>query len=120
MFINIFKNIKHFSFKSDFYTWIYRITVNTSLSFIRKEKKHMAEQINDDIQRTKQIDTIQIDEILHEAKHLPDKQRLVFFMRFQNDLKISEIADALKLDIGTVKGYLSRSLKRIRQNLNYI
>ncbi|MCB0279896.1 MAG: sigma-70 family RNA polymerase sigma factor [Calditrichaeota bacterium] len=120
VFMNVYKNIEYFSFKSDFYTWIYRITVNTALSFIRKEKRHMAEQINEETQKAKSIDTIQIDEILSEAKLLPEKQRLVFFMRFQNDLKISEIADALKLDIGTVKGYLSRSIKRIRQNLNYI
>lgn len=117
--MNVYKNIQHFSFKSDFYTWVYRITVNTALSFIKKEKKHMTEEIMEDSKKTEFKDNLEIEDILEEAKQLPDKQRMVFFMRFQNDLKISEIADALDLDIGTVKGYLSRSIKRIKTNLNY-
>ena len=119
VFLNIYKNIRHFSFKSDFYTWIYRITVNTALSFIKKEKKHLAEEVMEDSKKIDFKDKLEIEDILTEANQLPEKQKIVFFMRFQNDLKISEIASALDLDIGTVKGYLSRSIKRIKDNLQY-
>ena len=63
---------------------------------------------------------IGLKDILSEAQKLPKKQKLVFFMRFQNDLKLDEIAKALSVDVGTVKGYLSRSIKRIREELEIL
>ena len=118
VFMNVYKNLDSFNFKSDFYTWLYRITVNTSLKVIQKEKKHIAYDI-EDLQLSKEYEDNKfvLEEILQEAKKLPGKQKLGFFMRFQNDMKISEVAEAMSIDIGTVKGYLSRSIKKIREKL---
>lgn len=121
VFFNVYKNLKSFTFKSDFYTWLYRITVNTALTAIQKEKKHLTVDIeNSSASVLFNEDKFLLAEILEEAKSLPEKQRIVFFMRFQNDLKISEISDALNVDSGTVKGYLSRSIKRIRERLEIL
>ena len=115
VFLNVYTHIRSFSFKSDFFTWLYRITVNTALSSLKKERKHSHTDIESHtIESFLNENHFLMNEILAEAKKLPNKQRLVFFMRFQNDLKLSEIATALNVDVGTVKGYLSRSIKKIR------
>ncbi len=113
--MSAYKNINSFAFQSEFSTWLYRITVNSALSLIRKEKKHQHDDYAEmSIQSKDTNNSLLLNDIYGIAKTLPDRQRLVFFMRFQNDLKLSEIADALSVDLGTVKGYLSRAMKKIR------
>ena len=123
VFMNVYKNIGSFSFKSEFFTWLYRITVNTSLSFIKKEKRHRHsdEEIESTLEYSySQDDSMFMYDLINEAHKLPEKQKMVFFLRFQNDLKINEIADIMNVDPGTVKGYLSRSIKKIKTSLKIV
>lgn len=120
-FISAYKNINSFQFKSEFSTWLYRIAVNTSISTLRKERKHRHSDISElSIQSAEKDSKPLLDDIFSVAKKLPDQQRLVFIMRFQNDLKLSEIAEAMSVDLGTVKGYLFRALKKIRAELEIV
>jgi RNA polymerase sigma-70 factor (ECF subfamily) len=118
VFMSAYKNIQSFSFQSEFSTWLYRIAVNASLSQIRKDKRYKHEPFQEmSIHSNAKEHSTLITDVFELAKTLPEKQRLVFFMRFQNDLKLSEIAEAMSVDLGTVKGYLFRALKKIRTAL---
>lgn len=121
VFMSVYRNITQFKHQTEFSTWLYRITVNTCLSTLRKESRLPRAHIEpdrDDLHPSESPEKqMLVNDILELAATLPDKQRIVFFMRFQNDLKINEIADALDVDPGTVKGYLSRCVKRIREEL---
>lgn len=120
IFMNVYKNLNSFAFKSEFYTWLYRVAANTALSYIKRETRfrHGDDNVDDMVEHSNSNeDTMLMYDLLNEAEKLPEKQKIVFFMRFQNDLKIDEIAEVLNIDSGTVKGYLSRSVKKIRQSL---
>jgi RNA polymerase sigma-70 factor (ECF subfamily) len=118
VFIKVHKHLADFKFESEFFTWLYRITVNVCLSHVKKRKRYASESIEDwEIGKDDDHRKIMIEEIEKEAEKLPEKQKMAFFLRFQNDLKIQEIANIMQIDEGTVKGYLSRSVGRIRSVL---
>lgn len=100
-------------------TWFYRIVVNTSLDFLRKQRK--VSVVEDEI--LENLDTGVIDEYenfdLQSALYnLPERHRTVIILKYFEDLKIEEIAEVLNENINTVKTRLYKSLKMLRVKMS--
>lgn len=109
-FIKAYQNFHQFKQDSQLYTWLYRIATNESLQQLNKMKKmqksdedeeyHLQNLVADNV--SAEADEIQI--LLQKAIHsLPEKQKLVFNMRYYEDLPYEEISKILDMSVGTLK-----------------
>ncbi len=127
-FLKAYKNIKSFRFESQFYTWLYRITVNTAYNFKRKQARlNLLEP--DEENPGSHLDWIPDEpdnssdrrEVMSAVKEaltiLPQKQRTVFILKHLENLKIKDIAKILNISEGTVKRYLFRAMEKLRIEL---
>ncbi|WP_405606031.1 RNA polymerase sigma factor [Polaribacter sp. Asnod1-A03] len=124
-FIKIFRNIDKFNQESKLYSWMYRIATNESITFINKRAKQRNVDIEDYQQElTSSLnsddfftgDEIQI--VLQKAiATLPQKQQLVFNMKYFDELKYDEISSILETSVGALKASYYHAVKKIE---NYI
>lgn len=125
VFIKIHKAIDNFREDSLLYTWIYRIATNESLSFLQKKKRRFFLPIGDVAgELTAKLDTsphISGDEIqlkLQKALlQLPDKQRVVFNMKYFDDLSYEEISEITNTSVGALKASYHHAVKKIEDFL---
>ena len=128
VFLKAYKNIRNFRFESQFYTWLYRITVNTSYNYKRKQAR--LNLYEPDAEKESGHLTWIADpgdnstsgqEIMAAVKTamivLPQKQRTVFILKHLENLKIKDIARILNISEGTVKRYLFRAMEKLRVEL---
>ena len=130
-FVKAWKNIKKFDQEKKFKTWLFQITKNTSIDFLRKNKKYVA-PIGDDTDGTEDnleqmpdlnplpeelFDSLdfekKFDQILND---LPENYKQVVSLYFQQDLTFAEIADVLNEPLNTVKSRYRRALLKIRED----
>ena len=123
VFIKAWKNLPTFEFKSDFYTWLYRITSNTCFSFRSGKQRHHRDNIqleegyHDAFEEVTPDRNDQQEQIITQVETLPQKQKTVFVMRYYQGHKIKDIANLLGLSTGTVKRYLHRATLKMRKDL---
>lgn len=121
-FIKIWKGLPNFKQDSNLFTWMYRIATNETLNFIQKNKKRITQSIeNIQIENIKDDSFFTGDEIeakLHKAlSTLPDKQKLVFNMKYFDDFKYTEIAEILGGSVGSLKASYHHAQKKIEAHL---
>lgn len=125
-FIKVFKNIKKFEGNAQLYTWLYRIATNETITFLNKKKRKATASINDgdlDI-----INRLSADSYFDEKKAqsklksavdlLPEKQKLVFNMRYFDELSYQEISNILETSVGGLKASYHHAVKKIERFLN--
>ncbi len=124
-FIKIFKNIHGFKGDSQLYSWMYRIATNESLTFLNLKSKRL--QLSSEELQTNLIDNLQSD-VYFEGDHiqlqlqkaialLPEKQQLVFNMKYFQELKYREIASILGTSEGALKASYHIAVKKIEEYL---
>ncbi|MBK0403930.1 RNA polymerase sigma factor [Adhaeribacter sp. BT258] len=121
VFIKVWKHLENFRQDSQLYTWLYRIATNECLNFLKSKKRKFFLPINDVAAeltaKIDQSDHISGDEIqlkLQKALlRLPDKQRLVFNMKYYDDLKYEEISEILGTSVGALKASYHLAVKKI-------
>jgi len=121
-FIKIWKNIKNFRGDSSLYSWIYRIATNEAINFIRKNKKHKnlvrestENYLANILVSDSSIDGEELQLNLQKAIiKLPDKQRLIFNMRYYEEIKFKDIALILNLSEGGAKSTYHIAEKKIK------
>ena len=120
-FIKVFRGIDNFKQDSKLYSWMYRIATNESITFLNKK----ARDRNVDISEIKQElatslssdewftgDEIQL--ILQKAiATLPEKQQLVFNMKYFDNMKYDEISTILETSVGGLKASYFHAVKKI-------
>ena len=124
-FIKVWRNIDTFRSESGLYTWLYRIATNESLTFLNQKKKKMlgtGEEINDylteRIQTDPYFDGNEIQRRLQEAiARLPEKQRLVFNMRYFDGIKYQDMEKILNTSSGALKASFHHAVKKIEEYL---
>ncbi len=95
-------------------TWIFRIVINTALSSLRQKTHEIsAEKIVEQGQNDQYTDF----DIIEALNILNDKERAVILLRYFEDCRLQDIADAMKENLNTVKSILYRSLKKLRIEL---
>ena len=125
VFIKIYKYIDGFREDSQLFTWVYRIATNECLSFLNKKKKRfflpledVGEQLSSKLDSSMDIDGDEIQKRLQNAiLKLPDKQRLVFNMKYFDDLPYEAIADITKTSVGALKASFHHAVKKIESFL---
>ncbi len=100
-------------------TWFYRIIVNTSLDFMRKNKK----VVLTDGESRSSLDAGTVDndndlDLQQALAELPDHYRVIVVLRYFEDLKIQEIAGILNENLSTVKTHLYKALEMLRIQMN--
>lgn len=124
VFIKAYRKLHSFKGESSFYTWLYRIAINMSLSAVRKKK--LVEYFHFDAlmenRRGSGDDPAQIllrDEergLMERAEGtLPAKQKAVFVLRYHQGMKFDEIASVLGRSVGGVKANYFHALRKIHQ-----
>jgi RNA polymerase sigma-70 factor (ECF subfamily) len=132
VFIRVFKGLSNFQFKSEFSTWLFRITSNTCLSFKRKYNKTNHFSLNDE-RNENYFSTIpdnselspdglainseygnKIDKALST---LSPNQKMSFLLKHYEGYKIREIAEMMNCKEGTIKKYLFDAVKRLKKQL---
>ncbi|MEJ2162019.1 MAG: RNA polymerase sigma factor [Robiginitalea sp.] len=124
-FIKIFKNIDGFKGESKLYSWMYRIATNESLSFLKRKSRMQAlgnEQLQsflvDNLAADPYFDGDQAELELQKALiTLPEKQRLVFNMKYFEDLKYDEISEILETSVGGLKASYHLAVKKVEKYL---
>jgi len=123
-FIKIWKGLPKFRQDSNLYTWIYRIATNETITFINKNKKRIAISLEDlkvGIEGKKDDNFFSGDEIemkLHQAINtLPQKQKLVFNMKYFQDLKYTEIVEIVGGTVGSLKASYFQAKTKIEKHL---
>ena len=99
-------------------TWFYRIVVNTSLDYLRRQKKVIVSEEEILTSGTGKPDQYE-DIDLHKAMdNLPDNYRSIIVLRYFEDLKIEEVADVLGQNVNTIKTRLYKALEKLRIQMN--
>lgn len=122
-FMKAWLNIEGFQGNSKLSTWLYRIAVNESLDFLRKQRNCMAVEIDDDAQGVasqlmadEYFDGDQAQAFLQQAvSRLPDVQRVVFNMRYYDEMKYSEMSKILGTSEGALKASYHIAVKKIKE-----
>ncbi len=122
-FIKIFKNIHNFKENSALYSWMYRIATNESITFLNnKAKKYslttqeLQEKMVSNLTSDVYFDGDQAQLTLQKAlATLPEKQRLVFNMKYFENMKYDEIAEVLETSVGALKASYHHAVKKIEE-----
>lgn len=131
-FIKVWQGLQNFRGDAQLYTWVYRIATNESLNFLQKKRRRNHVPIETDAEDSMDLlntlessisqDYVSGDEIqlkLQKALlQLPDKQRLVFNMKYYDDMKYEEIAEITGTSVGALKASYHLAVKKIEDFLN--
>ncbi|MBU4487242.1 MAG: sigma-70 family RNA polymerase sigma factor [Candidatus Delongbacteria bacterium] len=127
-FIKVYNSLGRFKQTASFYTWIYRIAVNTAYSFFNKRPDHS--EFDEAIHSSKEVADNFITEELElsdeekkelikkEIEKLSPQQKSVVYLKSYEGKKFREIAEVLSLNEGTVKKYFFRAVENIRNNID--
>lgn len=120
-FIKIYKGIKNFKGNSQLYTWLYRIATNEALTFMKKAKKHQTASLDNDesglynsLEADSELDGEEIQAVLQAAiATLPEKQRIVFNLRYFDETSYKEMSVLLDTSVGGLKASYHHAAKKI-------
>ena len=126
IFVKVWKNLGSFREDSKLYTWIYRIATNECLTFLKKKKRKffvpindVASELSDKLDAGDQISGDEIQLKLQKALlKLPDKQRMVFNMKYFDEMKFQEISDITNTSVGALKASYHHAVKKIEEFIN--
>lgn len=120
-FIKAWKNIHNFRGDARLTTWLYKIAVNETVNFLNKEKNRLnVTEKGDDLFLMQKIesdpyfdgDALQL-ELQKAILALPEKQRLVFNMRYYDEMKYEEMSEILGTSVGALKASYHHAVKKI-------
>ena len=125
-FIKIYRGLENFREDSQLFTWIYKIATNEALNHLKKQKRRTALSLDDaanELENHLSSGTyISGDEIQMKLQKallkLPEKQRLVFNMKYFDDLKYDEISAITDTSVGALKASYHIAVKKIEEELN--
>lgn len=125
-FLKVWKNLGSFREESSLYTWIYRIATNEAITFINSRKRQSLLSIQD--VNTLLLDRMEADiyfegddirEKLQKAiLRLPDKQRVVFNMRYFEEMPYQQMSEILDTTVGALKASFHHAMKKVEEYLS--
>lgn len=124
VFVKVYKGLKDFRGESNLYTWLYRITINVSINALRKKRlkdfipyDHIMEEVFQSNSKTDDsLEQQEYQTILERAiERLPAKQKVVFNMRYHDEMPYEEIAKILRKSVGGSKANYFQAVKKIAE-----
>ncbi len=127
VFVKVWKNIGSFREDSQLFTWIYRIATNECLNFLKKKRNRfflpihdVAHELSDRLDSDPHLDGDKIQVKLQKALlTLPDKQRLVFNMKYFEEMKYEEMSEITDTSVGALKASYHHAVKKIEEFLSH-
>jgi RNA polymerase sigma-70 factor, ECF subfamily len=122
VFCKMYESLKDFRGDSSLYTWLYRIAVNVSLNYLRKQKVREFLRIDEMFEVESSADEspeaiVEKKEYLSLIEHavamLPEKQKTVFVMRYYEEMPYEEIAEVLKTSVGGLKANYFHAVRKV-------
>lgn len=124
-FIKVFNSLKNFKGESKLFSWLYRIATNEALTFL-KQKARKSGISNEEIQQ-KVIQSLESDvyfdgneiqlKLQKAIALLPEKQQLVFKMKYFEELKYEQISEIVETSVGALKASYHLAVKKIEEYL---
>ncbi|OYQ41529.1 RNA polymerase subunit sigma-70 [Flavobacterium cyanobacteriorum] len=125
-FIKVFQHLKGFKGESRLFSWMYRIATNEAITFISK-KANKAGITSEEVQQ-KALEKLPADEYFEgdaiqlklqkAVAQLPEKQQLVFKMKYFEDMKYEDISEILGTSVGALKASYHHAVKKIEDYIN--
>ncbi len=121
VFIRVWKALENFKEESQLYTWLYRIATNESLTFLESQKKRSAVSLSDvesglsnKIRADKHFDANKAEWKLQLAiQQLPEKQKVVFTLRYYDEMPYEEMSRVLDTSEGALKASYHHAVKKV-------
>ncbi|MBW1619209.1 RNA polymerase sigma factor [Empedobacter falsenii] len=125
VFIKIYQNLNSFKNESKLSTWIFRITYNETINFIHKNAKEQnvsfedySMNIADDLSTDEYFTGDEIELKLQKAiASLPEKQRVVFMMKYYDEMKYEQISEISGTSVGALKASYHHAVTKIKEFL---
>ena len=124
-FVKVYKNIGGFKGNSKLFSWIYRIATNEAISHLNRESK--LKNIDIDSLQFQYVEKLYADEyfdgdeiqlkLQRALVTLPQKQRMVFNMKYFDDMKYTDISEILETSVGALKASYHHARKKIEKHL---
>lgn len=124
-FIKVWKGLENFKEESQLFTWLYRIATNEALTFLRQKQKRNTvslEPIEYQLSQTLESDeyfkgdAIQL-KLQQAILSLPEKQRVVFNMRYYDEMPYEQMSSVLETSVGALKASYHHAAKKIEEYL---
>nr|WP_315148367.1 sigma-70 family RNA polymerase sigma factor [uncultured Flavobacterium sp.] len=120
-FVKVFQNLSKFKGESKLFSWMYRIATNEALTFLNQKAKKSG--ISSEALQNKTIDNLKADiyfdgneiqiKLQKAIVSLPEKQQLIFKMKYFEELKYEEISEILGTSVGALKASYHIAVKKI-------
>ncbi len=125
IFVKIWKNLLGFRNDAQLYTWMYRIATNECITFLNRKKlknnipfDDVSYELSESLTESAYFDGDKAQRKLQKAiLTLPDKQRLVFNMKYYDEMKYEEMSDVLGTSVGALKSSFHLAVKKIEAYL---
>lgn len=125
VFIKVWKGLEKFQADSELYTWIYRITVNESITFLKKKRTkffvpivNIERELSSKLEEGNSFNGDEIELKLQKALlTLPEKQRIVFNLRYYDEMPYEEMSKVLGTSVGALKASYHIAAKKIEEIL---
>ncbi len=122
-FIKVWKNMENFREESSLYTWLYRIATNEAITFLNSNKRRSQMSFND--VKNYLIENLTTDPYFNGDElqmklqkailQLPEKQRIVFNMKYFDDIKYEEMSKILDTSVGALKASFHHAVKKVEE-----
>ncbi len=125
-FVKAFTKLDSFRSESAIYTWLYKIATNTTLNFITKKKRQFTfTAINFEDSLSSQLETDEYfdgdalqKKLQKSVLKLPPKQRIVFNMKYYDEMKYEEMSKVLETSVGALKASYHHAVNKIEKFIN--
>lgn len=125
-FIKVFQHLKNFKGESKLFSWMYRIATNEAITFIQQKAKKNG--ISSEALQSKIVDNLKADtyfdgnDIQYKLQKaialLPEKQQLVFKMKYFEEIKYEDMSEILGTSVGALKASYHHAVKKIEDFMN--
>jgi RNA polymerase sigma factor (sigma-70 family) len=125
VFIKVWQNLGNFREEANLYTWLYRIATNESLNWIEQQKRRSSVSLSDTesflaerLVAQKGFDANKTEWKLQQAiQSLPEKQRVVFTLRYYDEMPYEEMSAVLETSVGALKASYHHAVKKVEEHL---
>lgn len=122
-FIKAWKGLDNFREDAELFTWLYRIATNETLTFLKQKRNKfllpivdVEKELEQTLESDQYFDGNELQKKVHKAiLTLPAKQRLIFNMKYFDDMKYEEIAEVLGTSVGALKASFHLAAKKIQK-----
>lgn len=122
-FIKAWKALDKFREDAQLYTWLYRIATNESLTFLKQKRNRFFVPLDDvEKQLSQKLDAdplVNPDALLMKLQKallkLPEKQRIVFNLRYYDEMKYEDMSEVLGTSVGALKASYHHAVKKIEK-----